>query len=133
MMVKNCRVKRHQFKDTNSKYMYGFIMMAKGKTIDFFVESLDERELWINSLKKFVILLDLKDEFTIGRQIGRGNFAKVHLCMRKSAPDVKYALKTMHKSALVRTKRNIVSLLIQASCVTESCVCRHRSSLKSTF
>ena len=60
-------------------------------------------------MKKFVILLDLKEEFVIGRLLGRGNFAKVHLCSRKTDLSTKYALKTMQKSALSKSKRNIVS------------------------
>ena len=56
--------------------------MAKGKTIDFYVDTVEEREQWINAMKKFVILLDLKEEFDIGKLLGRGNFAKVHLCHR---------------------------------------------------
>lgn len=90
--------------------MYGLIMMAKSKTIEFYVESLEERESWVNAMKKFIILLDLKDEFTIGKLLGRGNFAKVHLCTRKSDYSTKYALKTMQKSALAKSKRNIVSI-----------------------
>ena len=58
-------------------------MMAKGKTIEFYVESNEEREQWMMALKHYVIMLDLKDEFTIGRCLGRGNFAKVHLSCRK--------------------------------------------------
>ena len=74
--------------------------MAKGKTIDFYVETVEERERWINSMKKFVILLDLKEEFVIGKLLGRGNFAKVHLCHRTGDVNTKYALKTMQKSGL---------------------------------
>jgi len=92
--------------------MYGLIMMAKSKTIEFYVESLEERESWVNAMKKFIILLDLKDEFTIGKLLGRGNFAKVHLCTRKSDYSTKYALKTMQKSALAKSRRNIVSSAI---------------------
>ena len=89
--------------------MYGFILMAKGRTIDFYVESLEERELWINSFKKYVVFLDLKEEFTVGKLLGRGNFAKVHLCTRRSNHNQRYALKTMQKSSLYKKKRNIVS------------------------
>ena len=39
--IKNCRVKKHNFKDTNLKYLFGFIIMAKGKTIDFYVETVE--------------------------------------------------------------------------------------------
>ena len=42
--IKNCRLKKHNFKDTNLKYLYGFIIMAKGKTIDFYVDTVEERE-----------------------------------------------------------------------------------------
>ena len=83
--------------------------MAKGKTIDFYVDSAEVRDNWINGMKRFVILLDLKEEFVIGRLLGHGNFAKVHLCTRKTDQNTKYALKTMQKSALNKSKRNIVS------------------------
>lgn len=90
--------------------MYGFILMAKRKTLDFYMESLEEREIWVNKLKQYVILLDLKEEFMIGRLLGRGNFAKVHICHRRSDMGTKYALKTMQKSFVQKNKRNIVSL-----------------------
>jgi calcium/calmodulin-dependent protein kinase I len=80
--------------------MYGFTLMAKKRTIDFYVDNLAEREAWVQQLKRFVILLDLKEEFVIGRLLGRGNFAKVHLCHRRSDTTTKYALKTMEKSML---------------------------------
>ena len=108
--VKNCRLKKHYFKDTTQKYLYGFIIMARGRTIDFYVDSMLERDNWVNGMKRFVILLDLKEEFVIGRLLGHGNFAKVHLCTRKGDQSINYALKTMQKSALYKSKRNIVSL-----------------------
>ena len=89
--------------------MFGFILMGKGRTIDFYVESLEERQRWINAFKKYVVFLDLKEEFTVGKLLGRGNFAKVHLCTRKSDHNERYALKTMQKSSLAKKKRNIVS------------------------
>lgn len=58
-------------------------------------------------------MLDLKEEFTIGKLLGRGNFAKVHLCMRRSDEGMQYALKTMQKSSLTRCKRNITSILTE--------------------
>lgn len=96
--IKNARLKKHYFKDTNKKYMYGFILMAKRKTVELYLESLEEREIWVNKLKQYVILLDLKEEFVIRTLLGRGNFAKVHLCHRRSDMNTKFALKTMQKS-----------------------------------
>ena len=83
--------------------------MAKGKTIELYTDNIQQRENWIIAMKRFVVLLDLKEEFSIGRLLGRGNFAKVHLCTRKTDPTTKYALKTMQKSMFMKTKRNIVS------------------------
>jgi hypothetical protein len=59
-------------------------------------------------------LLDLKEEFMLGPLLGRGKFAKVHSCTRKSDPDeVKYALKTIEKSGIKKCKRNIQSVLME--------------------
>jgi hypothetical protein len=35
--------------------MYGFIMIAKGKTVSFYVESLEERESWVKAFRLVVI------------------------------------------------------------------------------
>ena len=45
--MKNSRLKRHYFKDENGKYMYGLILMAKCRTVDLYVDSIEERESWI--------------------------------------------------------------------------------------
>ena len=74
--------------------------MAKKRTIEFYVENFAEWEAWVQSLKRFVILLDLKEEFVIGRLLGRGHYAKVHVCHRRSDTNTKYALKTLEKSML---------------------------------
>ena len=93
--------------------MHGFILMAKGKTFEFYSVSADETNTWIEALKEFVILLDLKEEFTIGKILGKGNSAKVHRCERKNNPKQHYALKTIQKSFIKSNPRNIVSLLLK--------------------
>ena len=60
--------------------MWGFILMAKGAMIQFYTQSEEDVKKWINALKASVVLLDLKDEFKIGKLLGRGNFARVHFC-----------------------------------------------------
>ena len=56
--------------------------------------------------------MDVKDEFDIGAELGRGNFAKVHECTRRNDPtQKKYALKTMEKKAIKNCKRNMQSVL----------------------
>jgi hypothetical protein len=71
--------------------------MAKHRQIEFFTTSVTEQIEWIQAFKPSVILLDLKEELVLKSLIGRGNFAKVHLCNRKGDPVTKYALKTMEK------------------------------------
>lgn len=68
--------------------MYGFVMMAKGRTISFYVDSLEERESWVKAFRLIVIQLNPKEDYAFSPDIlGKGNFAKVHLCKRKSNPD----------------------------------------------
>ena len=34
-------------------------------------------------MKNFVVMLDVKDKYTIGQLFGAGTFAKVHVCHNK--------------------------------------------------
>ena len=84
LQLKNARLKKCHFKDMHGVYMYGFILMAKGTMVEFYVRQNELlRDQWIEQLKSSVILLDLKEDFEIFHLLGRGNFAKVHLCQRK--------------------------------------------------
>jgi hypothetical protein len=99
------------FKNNAAVYMYGFVLMAKGAMFEFyFKEDKNERDEWVNQLKKSVILLDVKEDLEFGELLGRGNFAKVHLCTRKGQKNgTKYALKTIEKSMINQSVRNRVS------------------------
>jgi hypothetical protein len=86
--ILNCkyaRLKKTHLKDSNTK-LFGFILMAKGQCLQFYNEDQDVIAEWIEAFKTTAILLDLKDEFSIGELLGRGNFAKVHSCTRWSDP-----------------------------------------------
>ena len=86
--------------------------MQKGLSLQFFSESEQVQKDWIEALKSSCILMDVKEEFDIGAELGRGNFAKVHECTRWSDPTKKkYALKTMEKKAIKNCKRNMQSVL----------------------
>ena len=71
------------FKDVDNNKMYGFILMGRGKTLEFYSISGQETEEWIDALKAFVVMLDIKEYFIIGKLLGKGNSAKVHKCERK--------------------------------------------------
>lgn len=108
--ILNCkyaRLKKTHLKDSKTK-LFGFILMAKGQTLQFYNEDEEVIQNWIEALKSTAVLLDLKDEFKMGSLLGRGNFAKVHSCTRQNDPDGKiYALKTIEKSSIKKCKRNI--------------------------
>ena len=56
-------------------------------------------------------MLDLKEDYIISKQLGRGNFARVHLCHLVDDANKFFALKTMDKSAIKKSRRSIVSII----------------------
>lgn len=58
-------------------------------------------------MKDLIVLIDLKEDYHIGSLIGKGNFAKVHMCRRKS-DDRTFALKSVEKALIKKSKRNSV-------------------------
>ena len=135
--MRNCRLLKHYFKDTESKYLYGFILMAKGRVYNFYVESLDERESWVSALRLTVVQLNPKNEYKFGEELGTGNFAKVHLCWKKNDMSTKYAFKMIRKKAVTKTKREIVSTstLTPIASRPNECMflCSNSSSLRSRY
>lgn len=94
-------------------YVYGFILMGKGNQIEFYHSNKKHIEAWIDKLKDSVILVDLKEDYNIGSLIGKGNFAKVHLCRRKT-DDKSFALKSVEKALIKKSKRNSVSIISES-------------------
>ena len=53
------------FKDCQNRYLWGFTLMSKFRIAEFYTLSIDERDLWVEKMKSFVIMLDVKDEYNI--------------------------------------------------------------------
>ena len=70
--MKNCRLKANSFKDKFGNHMYGFLLLAKGQKYEFYSCNKTETKEWIKALKSVVILLDFKEEITIGGLLGKG-------------------------------------------------------------
>ena len=83
--------------------------MGRGGELEFYHQSKEIVEKWIEMLKDSAIFVDLKEDYVIAQMIGRGNFARVHLCKRK-ADDKTFALKSVEKSLIRKSKRNSVSI-----------------------
>ncbi len=84
--------------------------MSKGIQMDFYHHNKKYIETWIEKLKDSVILVDLKEDYTVGSLIGKGNFAKVHLCRRKT-DEKSFALKSVEKALIRKSRRNAVIYL----------------------
>ena len=63
--MKNCRLKKANFKDDYETRMYGFMLMAKGKKFEFFSDKEDDIAEWIDALKSDVIMLGMREVFNI--------------------------------------------------------------------
>lgn len=89
--------------------MYGFVLAARNHTHGFFSVEKADIQAWIDELKRFVVILDLKETLVIKTLLGKGNSAKVHMCERKSDSSQIYALKTINKSYIKQKEHNKVS------------------------
>ncbi|PCI31142.1 hypothetical protein COB52_00230 [Candidatus Kaiserbacteria bacterium] len=82
--------------------------MARGSELEFFSYSQEEVKEWVQKMNRMTILLELKADYSIHKLLGKGNFAKVHVCKNKHT-GVEYALKSIDKNQLKKSKRNSVS------------------------
>ena len=73
--LNNCRLKPNHFKDKYDSRMHGFILMAQGTMVEFYTARQPEQQEWMEAVKPYVVFVDLKHEFTIGKLIGKGSAA----------------------------------------------------------
>ena len=111
MDVNYCRLKVIKFKDPNGNHMHGFLLIGKNHTHEFYASSEEEAKDWIRCLKRYVTLLDLKEQICIQNILGKGNSSKVHQCYRKSDPKQLFALKTINKTHIMQSNHSKTSLL----------------------
>ena len=78
--------------------------------MEFYHHNKEHVDLWIEVIKDSVILVDLKEDYIIAQMIGKGNFAKVHLCKRK-ADEKTFAFKSVEKTLIRKSRRNSVSFV----------------------
>ena len=85
--------------------MDGFRLIGYKKSHDFFTINNSIRDDWIRSLRKVCVSLNIPREYTFGKMIGRGSFAKVHLAKRNT-DNLSFAIKTIFKSKILENPRN---------------------------
>ena len=105
--IKNARFEKEHLKDSNIK-LFGFTLTSKGQQVKFYHTDQAVIQEWTEALKETVISIDIHTQWDIGDFIGSGSFARVHICTKKNDPGArKYAVKTIIKQELKKTKRNI--------------------------
>ena len=62
----NCRCKKVHFKDSQNRYVWGFVLMGRSKIAEFYSLTIEERDHWVEKMRSFVIMLDVRDEYQIG-------------------------------------------------------------------
>jgi len=86
---------------SHNKQYYNFSLTSLGKTIAFKCKIISETELWIFNLKTHpsIVLKNLLHDYSIGKILGTGNYAKVRLAT-KIGTDKMFACKSIHKKKL---------------------------------
>ena len=106
LQLNNCRLQQINFKDSKGNRIFGFILSAKGKRLDFFSFDLTEIEEWVAALASNVIMLYMNKTYSIDSQtpIGEGSSCIVHRIVRKNNRDQVYAKKSIYKSYLKKNQ-----------------------------
>ena len=58
--------------------------MAQGTMVELYSARQPEQQEWIQAMKPYVVLVDLKHEFTISKLIGKGSAAQLHVGISKT-------------------------------------------------
>ncbi|CAG9335837.1 unnamed protein product [Blepharisma stoltei] len=86
---------------------YGFTLGHKEKSKDFYVNSENELQIWLESLSSVGIMTGIKDSFTFGKIIGNGAFSNVYAatCIKTGK---EYAIKVIPKQKITKSLDSLV-------------------------
>lgn len=100
LKIDNARMERIEEREG----MSGFGLVGHKGWHRFWCRSSASCESWLKSLSRVCVSLKLTDKYTLGKMLGKGTFAKVHLAWRKSDGKT-FAVKTVEKSKILKTQR----------------------------
>ena len=96
--------------ESEQEERFGFRLIQAGIYQDFYTKTPDQLEEWLDKLSRVVILNDIEDDYIMIREIGSGNYAKVHL-----AQDIQehkeFAVKSIDKEAILTSTRSVSALI----------------------
>ena len=80
------------------------MLASPGQVFEFYTVNAFDLNEWIHALTKYVIYLDLNEDFKMFEQVGEGQSSKVHKCERKQQPGHFLAVKSIRKTHIMKTK-----------------------------
>ncbi|CAK92752.1 unnamed protein product (macronuclear) [Paramecium tetraurelia] len=112
--IERIKYKNEQESDACNKKKYGFRIIRNQKFKELYSRSKElNQQIW-DFLKKQCLQLTFKEEYVIERMIGKGNFAKVYLCTKKS-DKLQYAVKAFEKSKMLNSETDKQALIKEMS------------------
>ncbi|CAG9315316.1 unnamed protein product [Blepharisma stoltei] len=98
------------FSEENGKETrFGFRISSRNYFQDFYTEDEEELEKWLIHLDGVSILSDFENDYSIIKEIGKGNYGTVFLAIENSTGD-EFAVKSISKELIAKSKRGISAI-----------------------
>ncbi|CAD8070928.1 unnamed protein product [Paramecium sonneborni] len=113
--IQKIKYQNDQEKESCNKKKYGFKIVRNQRCRELYSRSKElNQKIW-EELKKYSLQITFKQDYQIEKMIGKGNFAKVYLCNKKSEKQQQYAVKAFEKSKMINTETDKLALLKEIS------------------
>lgn len=90
--------------ESATEQRFGFKLGHRNKFLDFYAENVDVLEEWLVALSQVAIMVDIEEDFINDKEIGKGNYASVHLA-RNMENNERYAVKQINKEVVQKSSR----------------------------
>lgn len=88
---------------------YGFSLSRGKNNCDFYTESQEELETWLDRLSSVAVMSDLSNDFEVREELGKGNHAAVYRG-RSTHDGSQVAIKTISKERIMQNSRSLQAL-----------------------
>ena len=96
--------------DNQKDERFGFRLGQGSYFQDFYTETVEMLELWLEHLSKVAIMSDLEDDYAIIKEVGKGNYATVYLAQDLENHQ-EYAIKFIKKEVVFSSSRGANSVV----------------------
>ncbi|CAD8175112.1 unnamed protein product [Paramecium octaurelia] len=94
----------------SDEQLLGFHLSYQGKSLEIFTSDKENYEIWKSHFKRFAILTNFHEAYSVYKIIGKGNFAKVYQATKKEN-NTQYAVKAFSKEYMLQQSKGVESLL----------------------